>query len=246
MQSKGEIESFVENHTTSSASFIVTMKSIQLKRMMKTGLEKVFKLQSNLPLTNMHAFDANSSIQKYTSPEDVVAEYFPVRLSLYHDRKGVLERSKEYSTALARNKARFIETVVDGKIDLMNGRKTKIDTINTLQELNFDQTTELEKILNDQSKSKLGEKTGTNESSEESDEENDGLEKTESDDDNLKGYDYLLNMPLSSLTSERIDALRNEADKTEKELEDVKNATPETLWHEDLDRLHDYLKKTKH
>jgi len=240
MQSKGEIESFVENHTTSSASFIVTMKSVQLNRMMKTGLEKVFKLQSSLPLTNMHAFDANSSIQKYTSPEDVVAEYFPIRLSLYHDRKGVLERSKEYSTTLARNKARFIETVVDGKIDLMNGRNTKIDTINTLQHLNFDQTTELEKIL---IRSNLGEKDENNEESNEKSDEENGLDES---DDNLKGYDYLLNMPLSSLTSERIDSLRNEADKTEMELVDVKNATPEMLWHEDLDRLNDYLRKTKH
>jgi DNA gyrase/topoisomerase IV, subunit A. len=63
----------------------------------------------------------------------------------------------------------------------------------------------------------------------------------------LKQYDYLLNMPLSSLTSERINSLRTEAEKTQNELMEIRNTSPEQLWHADLDKLDDYLrKKMKH
>ena len=129
MQSKGEIDSFTENHTTNSVSFLVTLKSVQLTRMLKTGLEKAFRLETSMPITNMNAFDPNNRIQKYTSPEDMIDDYFPVRLALYHDRKDALESSMEYSAALLRNKTMFIENVVDGKIDLVRGGKSKMDTV---------------------------------------------------------------------------------------------------------------------
>ncbi len=237
MQKKSEIESYIENHTTTTASFIVTMKSVQLKRMMKSGLEKVFKLDTSLPLTNMHAFDANTSIHKYTRPEDIVEDYFPVRLGLYHDRKEVLERSKEHSASIMKNKARFIENVVDGQIDLMKGSKSKIDTVALLQELGFDSSASLDKLLI-RSKDSISEES-------EVDGENKIDDHDEIDDgSNLKEYDYLLNMPLSSLTLEKIDALRNDADKTERELEETRNATAEMLWHADLDKLDEYMRKT--
>ena len=237
MQSKGEIESFVENHTTISVSFIVSMKSVQLRRMLKTGLEKVFKLEGNMLTTNMNAFDPNLRIQKYASPEDIVDDYFPVRLGLYHDRKEAIESSKEFSAALNRNKARFIEEVLDGKVDLVSGKITKEDAINQLKELDFDKVASLENILTRSiAAAKMNSKKHTK--SDQNSDDDDHNEGTE-----LKQYDYLLNMPLSSLTVDKIDSLREGAEKTEAELYDIRQATPEKLWHQDLDRLDEYLKK---
>ena len=237
MQNKGDIDSFIEDHTTTTVSFIVSMKSVQLTRMMKAGLEKVFKLDGNMPLTNMNAFDSNISIQKYESPEGIVNDYFPIRLGLYHDRKEALESSKEYSAALVRNKARFIEEVVDGKVDLVRGNKTKLDTVNQLEELDFVKLTSLESIL---TRSKASAKMNTGTSDDNAHSQDDDLHDEKGE---LKQYDYLLNMPLSSLTAERIESLRAEADKTETELDSIRKATPEQLWHGDLDNLDDYLKK---
>ena len=67
MQSKGEIQSFVENHTTTTVSFTVTMTSMQLTRMVRSGLKKVFKLESSVPTTNIHAFDWDNNIVRYDS-----------------------------------------------------------------------------------------------------------------------------------------------------------------------------------
>lgn len=138
MQNKGEIQSFVENHTTSTVSFKVTLKSVQLIRIMNNaGLEKAFKLVSNHPTTNVHAFDHKSVITKYDSPESIVDAYFDIRLNLYKDRKVILEKSKEHSVAMMRNKAKFVEQVIDVQIDLVRGTKSKIDTVNELEELGF-------------------------------------------------------------------------------------------------------------
>ena len=201
------------------------MKSVQLKRMQKSGLEKCFKLESTMSLSNMHAFDHNNNIQKYSTPDEIVESYFPVRLGLYHDRKNVLECSKEYETAIIRNKARFIENVVDGNIDLIKGGKTKQDTILQLLQEDYDQISDLQKIL------KRKEKYETKEDS------------TLSDDEKSKQYDYLLNMPLSSLTADKVESLITDAEKTEKELRAIKDATPASLWHHDLDKLEAALKK---
>jgi len=244
MQNKGEIDSFIENHTTNSVSFLVTLKSVQLTRMLKTGLEKAFRLEASMPLTNMNAFDPYNRIQKYSSPEDMIDDYFPVRLALYHDRKDALESSMEYSAALLRNKSIFIENVVDGKIDLVRGGKSKMDTVHQLEQLDFVKITDLENIL---TKSKASAKLNSkilNTQIQQGDEDP-TLRMEESHE--IKQYDYLLNMPLSSLTSERINSLRAEAEKTDKELIDIRNTSPEQLWKTDLDKLDEYLrKKMKH
>ena len=230
MQKNGDIVSFVENHTTSTVSFTITVKAAQLNRMKKSGLEKVFKLDSNMSLNNMHAFDDKYIIQKYTSPEEIVEAYFPIRMELYHDRKGALESTKEYDAAVIRNKARFIEEVVDGKVSLINGNKSKQDTIAELKDRDFAQISSLKDILSKREKDAFS-----------------GSENLNSvvDDEKANDFDYLLNMPLSSLTAERVESLTTEADKTESELRDIQNATPESLWHLDLDKLEAYLKKVK-
>jgi len=239
MQSKGEIDSFRENHTTTTVSFIVSMKSVQLNRMTKAGLNNVFKLDGHMPLTNMHAFDSNMRMRKYEFPEEIVDDYFPTRLGLYHDRKEAIECSKEYSAELIRSKAKFIENVVDGRVDLIRGNKSKMDTVQQLEELEFAPMGTLENIL---TRSQASQKLNLGSTS------NDGEEAAPlSEGDELKQYDYLLNMPLSSLTVEKIESLQAEANKTEKELASIQGATAEDLWRGDLDKLDEYLrKKMKH
>jgi DNA topoisomerase-2 len=50
-------------------------------------------------------------------------------------------------------------------------------------------------------------------------------------------YDYLLSMPLSSLTAEKIADLQKEASKKEQDFEQLQNTSPEDLWRADLDKL---------
>lgn len=224
MCGKAEIQSFVENHTTTSVSFTVNANSASLARMVKSGAHKKFKLETSLPKTNMHAFDANNTIQKFRSAQDIADCYFPTRLALYHDRKSVLESEMDYSATMLRSKARFVTAVTDGRIELVRGTKTKEETVAALEELAFPTSSQLREIRSSNSLASRRKDTSDNS-------EAVNTQRT------TKEFDYLLNMPLSSLTADKIQDLHREAAKTEKDLTETRNTSPEDLWRADLDNL---------
>jgi len=232
MLEKGTISGILENHTTSKVSFTVNFKSAkELSSLKKKGLESALKLKHNVLTSNMHAFDADCVMTKFETPEDIVEAYFPVRMALYEDRKTVLESEMSYNAALCRNRARFVELVIAGEIDLLSGKKSKRETATRLEELNFLSSSMLDAIRNDnapfrrrQQQTPITLRDNAN-----------NIEPSDSK------FDYLLNMPLSSLTSEKIAALREEAAKKEQNLELTRKTTASDLWKQDLDRLEPFL-----
>lgn len=235
MRDNGIISNFIENHTTTDVSFTVSLNTLQLERMERTGLASAFKLQTSLPTSNMHAFDADCTMRKYESAEAIADDFFPVRLKLYEDRKSVLESEMSYCALISRNKAKFIQTVTAGGIDLMSGRRSKTETAGKLEELGFAQSSELKAVRNDNEHYRR-KKISTSTESEDS--EGDGIVESS---DGSGEYDYLLNMPLSSLTKEKISALQQDAAKKEEELEVTKATTAADLWRQDLDKLAPHL-----
>jgi DNA topoisomerase-2 len=226
MRDHGDISSFVENHTTSKVSFTVQLQAAKLTRMIRSGLEKAFKLETNLKTTNMNAFDENYQMRKFDSAESIADAFFPLRLALYHDRKSVLESEMNYDAAVLRNKAQFIQAVTSGEVDLMSGRKTKEQTTASLQDLGLTRRTDLKVIRDNNALAKRRRAEG----------DIDGI--TDLKDVPLSSeYDYLLNMPLSSLTSEKIADLQKEASKKEQDFEQLQRTSPEELWRTDLDKL---------
>jgi DNA topoisomerase II len=224
MRDKGLISGFVENHTTSSVSFTVSLKAAQLIRMERAGLENAFQLGASLPTTNMHAMDTNQQIQKYNTPEQIADAFFPTRLALYFDRKSVLEAEYNHAAAVRKNKSRFVQAVVAGEIDLASGRQSRTEIVSSLKKLGFATDTELKAIKNDNALWKRRK----------SEEQTDTAAKEAS---LLSEFDYLMNMPISSLTHERIRELEMEASKKEKESSDIRKTTPHDLWRDDLEKL---------
>lgn len=51
------------------------------------GLEKAFKLVGQINTSNMICFDMNGKIRKYKSPEEILEEFYTLRLSFYQKRK---------------------------------------------------------------------------------------------------------------------------------------------------------------
>lgn len=233
MLKKAEIKSFSENHTTTSVSFDVKLNMSKLQRMMNGDIAKTFKLRNALSTRNMHAFTTDTKIVRYSTPQEIADAFFPVRLDLYADRKSVLESNMMYSATLMRNKARFIEAVSADRIDLLHGRKSKEATNALLEEMGFSKHSELDaiKMNNTVARRRLAADANVSGSTAEKD----------SGKDSTKEYDYLLGMPLSSLTTEKIEALNEEASNTDAKLEKVKITTAADLWREDLDRLEPHL-----
>jgi len=235
MLKKGEIKSFTENHTTSAVSFDVKVNMAKLTRLMKGDIHKTFKLRNSLSTRNMHAFTPDMDIVRYKSPRDIADAFFPIRLGLYADRKSVLESNMEYSTTLMRNKARFIQAVSTNDIDLLNGKKSKDATIALLGEMEFVKQSDLEVI---KSNNTVATRRALNAVV-----ANEELEQDPHTLDPSKEYDYLLSMPLSSLTAEKIEALNNEAAKMDAKMEELKNTSVVELWKSDLDKLESHLNK---
>ncbi|KAL8499324.1 hypothetical protein ACS0TY_022344 [Phlomoides rotata] len=63
--------------------FIVCMSSEQLLDAKAEELQKKFKLTISIAATNMHLFDPNGVVKKYDTPEQILEEFFDLRLEFY-------------------------------------------------------------------------------------------------------------------------------------------------------------------
>ncbi|KAL3807364.1 hypothetical protein ACHAXA_001702 [Cyclostephanos tholiformis] len=222
MMSKAEIMSFTENHTTSTVSFDIKINISKLQRYLQVDIHNIFKLQNSLSTRNMHAFTDDMRIVRYNTPQEIADSFFPIRLKLYGDRKLLLECNMEYLATVMRNKSMFIEAVSTDRVNLLGGRKSKEATIALLEEMGFSKHSELNAI-----KTKYS--AVNRPRAAESDDKGSHDSPTE--------FDYLLSMPLSSLTMEKLEALNEEAQKAEAKLNEIRNSSKEDLWNADLDKL---------
>jgi DNA topoisomerase-2 len=231
MQQKGIITDFVENHTTSDVSFTVFLRPFTLRRLVQSGLESSFDLSSYISTNNMHAFDTKGKMRKFHSAEAIAEAFFPVRLELYNDRKSVLEAEMKYHATTLRNKANFISAVTAGNVDLMSGRQSRAATSTRLAELGFAKKSELHAIRNDNAPYKRNTQTQSFP---------DQVEEVQEITIDSE-FDYLLNMPLSSLTSEKISELQEQAQKVEEDFRRIQSTKAADLWREDLDKIEPLL-----
>lgn len=232
MRDKGGITDFVEDHTTTKVSFKVKAKPIQITRMEQSGFETAFKLSAKMSLQNMNAFDLDGSIRKFDSVEGIADAFFDARLALYEDRKSVMQSEIEYAASVMRNKARFIQSVVAGEIDLLSGKSTKDQTIKKLQGLGFASENELKMIRDNNS---------VRQRHQESWQTSFDVDEESKEEPGAPVFEYLLKMPLGTLTAERIQDLEADAIKKEKDLQDINEKRPEDLWEDDLDQLSRHL-----
>lgn len=219
------IKDFKENHTDTSVHFTIqfTTAEILSRLRSKTGaLEKKMKLESSLAISNMHMFNAQGCIQKYTSPEEVMEEFFPIRLEYYDRRKAMMLQKLRDERKMLENKTRFIEGVITGEIVIHNRRKS--DLLSMLREHKFD-------CIVPSSSSRSHEEPQAFEN------ENENNDPEDSSEILTRGYDYLLSMKLWSLTNERIEKLRTEFREKVVEHDTLDRTSIEELWTRDLTEL---------
>lgn len=121
------------------------------------------------------------------------------------------------------NKVRFILGVVNGEI-IVNNRK-RADLLLELRQKGF---TPFPK----NSKSIEAVVAGATDETEESEENPEVVNGVQSSD-----YDYLLSMAIGTLILEKVQQLLADRDKLNEEVDDLRKATPESLWVKDLDAL---------
>ena len=78
-----------------------------------------FKLSSTISLTNMVLFNSKGKIEKYKSVDDIIYEFYDIRLEYYEKRIAYMLQNMNSNLQILQNKARFIENIVDNTISLM-------------------------------------------------------------------------------------------------------------------------------
>lgn len=82
------------------------------------GIEKMLKLTSNISSTNMHMFNKDCKLRKYASVEDIIEDFYDVRLEMYSKRKKQLIKNLEHKLVKLSNRAKYILATLDGSVDL--------------------------------------------------------------------------------------------------------------------------------
>uniref|UniRef100_A0A674EDT1 DNA topoisomerase 2 n=1 Tax=Salmo trutta TaxID=8032 RepID=A0A674EDT1_SALTR len=205
------INDYKEYHTDQTVKFVVRMSEEKLAQAEAAGLHKVFKLQSSLTCNSMVLFDHMGCLKRYDSVQDILKEFFELRLHYYKLRKDWLVGSLGAEASKLSNQARFVLEKIEGKITIEN--KSKRDLIRMLVQKGFESdpvaawTKAQEKVLDGSVDS--GSLSGPN-------------------------FNYILNMPLWCLSKEKVDELLRQRDIKKGELNELQRKSPEDLWKEDL------------
>ncbi|OJJ40193.1 hypothetical protein ASPWEDRAFT_33517 [Aspergillus wentii DTO 134E9] len=81
------IKDYKDYNTHTKVHFVIQLDEKNMKGALSEGLEEKFKLSKTLATTNLVAFDPEGRITKYATVEDILKEFFTIRLKYYERRK---------------------------------------------------------------------------------------------------------------------------------------------------------------
>jgi DNA topoisomerase-2 len=130
------IKEFTSLCTEVNVNFTVVFPKGKLDEIGMEGAEKVLKLSTTIKTSNIHMFGADRKLKKYENVDELVIDYYVVRLAMYGKRKSYLLDALTKKTMLLTNKARYIEYNLIDKIDLRRKSADAVDAM--LQTNSFD------------------------------------------------------------------------------------------------------------
>ncbi|TGZ52504.1 hypothetical protein CRM22_010616 [Opisthorchis felineus] len=224
------ITDYKEYHTDTTVRFVVKMSAEKLREAEAIGMHKFFKLSSALTTNSMVLFDQLGCLKHYRNVDLILREFFDIRLQWYEKRKSYLEGMLAAEARKLENQARFVLEKIQSQISIEN--KPRKELIQILKNAAYDSDPVrawkecLDKLasLEEEMESGSGEPA----------------EQTES---GGPDYNYILGMPLWSLTKERKDDLLAQRDAKQNELRVLRSKTASMLWRDDLQKLEEAYKK---
>lgn len=210
------IKDYADNSTESRVHFTVTLTDKSLQEALKLGLLEKFKLSKNISMQNLVAFDNEGRIKRYVNVEEMLMEYYHVRLQLYQKRKDWMASDLERQYDRLSNQARFVQMIINKELTVSN--KKRANLVEELKSLKFTSfpTKKAAEIAGET------EETLEDDSPDNADKHND------------HGYDYLLGMAIWSLTRERVEKLLRDRAVKEAELNALLKLSAKDLWKYDL------------
>ena len=218
------IKSYRSECSESIVKFTITFESDIMNRLLdgydKNGIndfEKIFGLTTPITCENTkNLYDETNKLRNFKTVEDILQYYYERRIIYYELRRKNLIKILEGDLLLISTRARFILDVISDVIKVRNIPKSEV--VKQLEKLKYPKM--VKKILTD-------------------------LDDIPSDEEDShgSGYDFLVGMPIYSLTKEKVDELLKEKECKTIELDIIKKKTDKILWEEDLQLFEKEYKK---
>jgi DNA topoisomerase-2 len=209
------IKSYHSECSESQIKFTITFESDILNRLLdgydKNGtneLEKIFGLTTSITCENtQNLYDEHNKLRNFKNVEDILQYYYDYRIHYYELRRKHLIKILKGEVLLISTRAAFILDVIKEAIKVRNIPKSEV--VKQLERLKYPKM--VSKVLT-------------------------SLDDIPDDevDTHANGYDFLVGMPIYSLTKEKVDELLKEKDVKTAELEILNVKTDKILWEEDL------------
>ncbi|KAI1756934.1 DNA topoisomerase [Xylaria castorea] len=212
------IKDYKEFNDHNNVHFEIQMDEKHANQAREENLLEKFKLVKQVATSNLVAFDTTGRIHKYEKVEEIMEEFYIYRLDMYTKRKAHWLSVYHSDYRKLNNQARFIQEIIDQKLVVSRKKKTVI--IAELRERKYEAF-----VKNTEAKTK----------SEEDEEDDAGNEEKTSMDDDSRGYDYLLSMPIWSFTQERLDRLKGQIERKKAEHDELQALSEKDLWCKDLE-----------
>ena len=99
-------------------------------------IEKNFKLQSTVSISNMYLFDAKEKLVHYKSVNHILNDFINTRIEYYEIRKKHLVKKMEHEMMVLSNKYRYIAEILNDTIDLRKKKSAQIEEMLLSKEYN--------------------------------------------------------------------------------------------------------------
>lgn len=184
---KGEIREFRDYSTDRSVHLKITVNC-------DGDMEKKFNLSMVSICNNFVCFDRDGKIKKYKDAEEILEDFFKIRLEYYDVRKKYLLNRYKEELVVLENKVRFIREIVEKRLVISNRKKA--DIVLDLEKMGFARVDSTYDYLLNMSILSL--------TLERIDKLNDERNRKQ------KEYDTLLHKTIKEIWIEELDVLRNE------------------------------------
>ncbi|KAL2754451.1 hypothetical protein ACRALDRAFT_2138956 [Sodiomyces alcalophilus JCM 7366] len=214
------IKDYKEFNDHKNVRFEIQLDEKYMKEVKEDGIMERFRLTKQIATSNLVAFDTNGFIRKYEKVEDILEEFYVYRMDMYTKRKQHWLEVYHADYRKLKNQYRFIKEINDG--DLVVSKKRKPVLVQELRDRKYEafpRNADKKKKNTDEEMNKSGDE----------EEDEDVLDGGASD------YDYLLSMPIWSLTEERLERLSKMIEKKKAEHDALLALSEKDLWVQDLD-----------
>lgn len=233
------ISDYKEYHTDTTVRFVITLLPAEYDNLDREegGFHRIFKQTASLNLAQMHAFDANNFLKRYENVQEILKEFYELRLGFYGKRKEYMLGQLQAEAKQLSNQARFILEKCNKTLVVENKKRKVI--VDELISRGYDP----DPIQ--AWKDKIKEESDEDEAAEEEEEQEDAKpsksskpvdpEKAFQRLTDVKKFNYLLGMSMWMLTEEKKNEILKQRDTKLAEVSVLEAKTIESLWVDDLD-----------